>query len=178
MTSTILQKINSYTGILLLLLVASSCQAQQHQEKIQWMSFEDAVKASEKNPKKMYIDVYTAWCGWCKRMDATTFSNDTVADYMMKNYYCVKLDAETRDTIYFREKMFVYKPELKANEIALSMLSGKMGYPSAVFFDEKFNLLTVVQSYLTPPQIMPMLKYFGENIYLNKTWEEYQKSVN
>lgn len=142
---------------------------------IQWMSFEDAVKATEQNPKKIYIDVYTAWCGWCKRMDATTFDDDTISAYMMKNYYCVKLDAETRDTIYFKDKAFVYKPEMKANEIALSLLSGKMGYPSSVFIDEKFNLLSLVQSYLTPQQLMPMLIFFNENIYLTKTWEEYQK---
>lgn len=154
-----------------------SCQAQNH-EKIKWMGFEEAVLAAEKNPKKIYIDVYTAWCGWCKRMDATTFSNDTVAAYMEKNFYCVKFDAETKDTLHFKNNIFVYKPEYKANELALSLLSGKMGYPSTVFIDEKFNLLTVVQSYLTPEQIMPMLKYFGENIYLNKTWEDYQKEAN
>ena len=159
-------------------LTTFSCQAQTHNEKIKWMNFEEAVSASEKNPKKIYIDVYTAWCGWCKKMDATTFENDSVAEYMMKNYYCVKLDAETRDTIHFKGNVYVYKPENKANEIALTILSGKMGYPSAVFMDEKLNLLTVVQSYLTPEQIIPMLKYFGENIYLGKTWEEYMKGTN
>lgn len=171
-------KISTWLSVLLLNLFTISCQSQTHSEKIKWMSFEEAVASSEKNPKKIYIDVYTAWCGWCKKMDAHTFENDSIASYMMKNFYCVKLDAETRDTIHFKDKAFVYKPEMKANEIALSMLSGKMGYPSSVFLDEKFNLLTLVQSYLTPTQLMPMLKYFGENIHLSKTWEDYQKDSN
>lgn len=172
-----MKKIKAISHILFIFLFTISCHATPPVEKIKWLSFEEAVKASEQNPKKIYIDVYTAWCGWCKRMDVTTFENDTIAEYMMKNYYCVKLDAETKDTIHFRDKIFVYKPEMKANEIALSLLSGKMGYPSAVFMDEKFNMLTLVQSYLTPPQLMPMLKYFGENIYVSKTWEDYQKEV-
>jgi thioredoxin-related protein len=155
-----------------------SCQAQNKEsKKITWMSFEDAVIASEKNPKKIYIDVYTSWCGWCKKMDATTFMDDSVAAYMEKNFYCVKLDAERKDTIHFRDKIFAYQPDYKCNEIALSLLSGKMSYPSFVFMDEKFSLLTVVQSYLTPPQLMPILKYFGDNIYISKTWEDYQKEI-
>lgn len=166
-----------------LIFLNSSCNGQEGSKEtgshagIQWMSFEDAVKASEKNPKKIYIDVFTAWCGWCKRMDVTTFENDSIASYMMKNYYCVKLDAETKDTIHFKDKIFVYKSEMKANEIALSLLSGKMGYPSSVFLDEKFNILSLVQSYLTPEQLMPMLIYFSQNIYLNKTWEDFQKEL-
>ncbi len=48
-----------------------------------------------------------------------------------------------------------------------------MSYPSTVFLDEDMNLLTVVPGYLTPKDINPILKYFGENIYKEKNWKEY-----
>jgi thiol:disulfide interchange protein len=50
------------------------------QEKIQWMSIEEAYELTltEENPKKIFIDVYTDWCGWCKRMDKATFQNEEV----------------------------------------------------------------------------------------------------
>ena len=53
---------------------------------VNWISFEEAQNLAKTNPKKVYVDVYTDWCGWCKRMDATTFSNPVIARYMNKNF--------------------------------------------------------------------------------------------
>ena len=50
------------------------------------MGFEEAVAKSEKAPKKLFIDVYTDWCGWCKKMDKTTFAETEVAKYINENY--------------------------------------------------------------------------------------------
>ena len=143
---------------------------------IQWVSFEEAVKLSEKNPKKIFIDIYTHWCGWCKKMDASTFKEPEVVKFINENFYAVKLNAETKDTIRFREKEFKYVAEYKANELAISLLSGKMGYPSYVLLDEKFSMLSQpVQSYLTKEDLMPIITYYGSNIYKTKSWEEFLK---
>ncbi len=68
------------------------------QEKIKWMSIEEAYELTltEEHPKKIFIDVYTDWCGWCKRMDKATFQNEEVAAYMNMHYYNVKFDAEQK----------------------------------------------------------------------------------
>lgn len=142
---------------------------------IQWMSFQEAVQLNQTQPKKIFIDVYTHWCGWCKKMDQSTFLEPKVVEYINQHYHAVKFDAETRDTIHFRDHAFAYIPANKANELAVSLLSGKMSYPSYVFLDEKFNLLTPVAGYLTKEQLLPILSYFGSNIYLEKKWEEYQQ---
>ncbi len=143
-------------------------------QKIKWLGFEEAVAKSEKEPKKMFVDVYTNWCGWCKKMDATTFMDDKVADYMNKNFYPVKFNAESKDTIHFKGTNFVFKPEFKSNELAISLLNKQMSYPTYVFLDEQFNLLAPVQGFMPPEGIIPVLTYFGENIYKTKTWQEYQ----
>ena len=145
-------------------------------EGIQWVSFEEAIKLSEKTPKKLFIDVYTNWCGWCKKMDATTFKEPEVVKFINANFYAVKLNAETKDTIHFRDKEFKYVAEYKANELAISLLSGKMGYPSYVLLDEQFSLLTPpVQSYLVKEDLMPIITFYGSNIYKTKSWEEFSK---
>jgi len=184
-----LKKSNVFTLICLigLLLPVASCNGQMSADNqngkpandpngIQWVSFEEAVRLSEKNPKKVFIDIYTNWCGWCKKMDATTFKEAEVVKFINANFYPVKLNAETKDTIRFREKEFKYVAEYKANELAISLLSGKMGYPSYVFLDEQFALLTPpVQSYLEKADLMPILQFYGNNIFKTKTWEEYSK---
>ena len=140
------------------------------------MTFSQAIAANQQNPRKIFIDIYTGWCGWCKRMDATTFMEDTVANYMNEKFYAVKLDAEMKDSVVYNGYVFKYQPEQRANELAISLLQGKMSYPTFVIMDEKVNLLSPVPGYQTVPQIMPILKYFGDNIYLSQSWEEYSKN--
>ena len=137
-------------GFMMIVLFQSACSQTANHEKngIKWMGFEEAVSKSEKNPKKLLIDVYTSWCGWCKRMDQTTYQDTALISYINKNYYAVKLDAETKDTLHFRDKNFVFRSEYKANELALSLLGGKMGYPTTVFLDEKMNLISVNPGYM------------------------------
>lgn len=174
MKTTILKSI-IVAGILLFSVKLSHA---QETRKITWMSFNEAVEKNKKEPRKIFIDLYTHWCGWCKRMDATTFEDDAIAKYMNDKFYNVKFDAETKDTVKFKENIFVFKPEYKANEFAVSLLNGKMGYPSFVFLDEQLNLLGPLSGYQTPEQLSPVLNFFGNDTYKTKTWEEYVKEVN
>lgn len=141
-------------------------------QDINWLSFEEAVRV--KKPKKTFIDIYTHWCGWCKRMDATTFKDSAIVNYLNTNYNAVKLNAETKDTIYYNEKRFIYTKDYKANELAISLLNGKMGYPSFVVLDEQFNLLTVFPGYIEPKELLMLLKYFAEEVYKTMPWEDYK----
>ena len=79
------------------------------QDQINWMNWDQmmAKRQSDSIPKKVFIDLYTGWCGWCKRMDATTFKQKAIVDYMNQKYYAVKFDAETRDTVNFNGIQFV-----------------------------------------------------------------------
>ena len=146
-------------------------------EGINWMTFSEAVKASEKTQKKIFVDVYTHWCGWCKRMDATTYEDPGVIEYLNKYFISVKLDAEMKDSIKFKDKLYTFKPEYRSNEIAVWMLNGQMSYPTSVYLDEGFNLLGPAPGYQTPQQLLPQLRYFAENIYKTKDWDTYQKEV-
>ena len=80
------------------------------QEKIQWMSIEKAYELtqSEEKPKKIFIDVYTDWCGWCKRMDKATFQKPEVAAYMNEHYYNVKFNAEQKEDITILNNTFTF----------------------------------------------------------------------
>src|SRR5574337_722786 len=76
-------------------------------EEIKWYSFQEAYNLNKTNPKKIFIDVYTDWCGWCKKMDASTFKDPNVIKIMNKYYYAVKLNAEMKDTITMDTVKFV-----------------------------------------------------------------------
>ena len=148
----------------------------QAQEQIQWMKFEEAIAANAKNPKMILVDVYTDWCSWCKKMDKNTYLNQAIIKQLNEDFYFIKLNAETKDSIFFDNKMFTYQAQYKVNELALALLNGQMSYPSTVFLDEKFALLTVVPGYLTPKDLSPILTYFGKNFHLKMKWEEFIKT--
>ena len=69
-----------------------------YSQEINWISIEEAEIANKKEPRKVFIDVYTDWCGWCKKMDASTFEDPQIIKYLNENYYCVKLDGEDKNT--------------------------------------------------------------------------------
>lgn len=142
---------------------------------IKWMTFEEAENQMRIQPKKIFIDVYTNWCGWCKKMDATTFKDPVIVDYLNKNYYAIKFNAETRDTIILNNTQYVLKPENRANDLAIALLNGKLSYPSTVYLDESFNMLSPVPGYLTSDVMLKILRYFGENHHKTIPWEEYKK---
>ena len=150
-------------------------------EKIKWMSWQEASEANKTQPRKLLVDVYTSWCGWCKVMDKQTFTNDTIADYLNKYYYCVKLDAEGHDTIHFDNKDFVYiSPEKGGGRngihtLAYALLDGNMGYPSLVYLTEKFERTAISPGYKTPAQLLPELRFTAEEVFKTKTFDEYVK---
>lgn len=146
-------------------------------EKIKWYAFEDVATQINETPKSVFIDVYTDWCGWCKTLDKTTFANPVIIKLMNEYFYAVKLDAERKDTVVFNGYSFV-NPNPKgfrsAHQLASSLLQGKMGYPSMVFLNDSMQLITTVQSYLSAPDLEPVLVYIGQKKYLTMPYDTFK----
>jgi thioredoxin-related protein len=164
--------------LLIALFTLTFCLHAQAQ-KIEWMSFEAAIDAQAKadQPKKIFIDVYTDWCGWCKKMDKETFNNPEVAVYMQQHFYMVKLDGEGKKPIVFRGKTFSFVPSGRNgyHELAAGLMQGQLSYPTVVFLNEQAELLSPVPGYHPPESFMPIARFFGDNHYKSSTWEDYQK---
>lgn len=149
------------------------------QETIKWHSFEKAMKLSKKNPKKIFIDMYTDWCGWCKKMDQTTFKDPVIAKFMNENYYAVKFDAERTDTVLFQNRVYVNpNPEGRrsSHELARALLNGRMSFPSFVFLSEEGQPITIVPGYQKAGSFEPILHFIAEDAYKDQSWEQYRDS--
>ena len=151
----------------------------QGEIKVKWMSWEEAVQANKKNPKKIFIDVYTDWCGWCKKMDATTFVNQDIVKYMNENYYAIKFNAETKEEITLGSKTYkTSAPERNksTHELAIELLQGKLSYPSMVFLNSSFNTITPLAGFHAAKDIEPVLHFIATNSYSSIKYEEYYSS--
>ena len=152
-------------------------------QKINWLTMNQAVAAQANNPKKIFVDMYTNWCGPCKLMDRNTFSNKDVISYINKNFYAVKFNAEGNETINANGQTFTnpgYDPAKGYKRNSSHQFTKYMGvnaYPTVLFIDEKGNLINRVKGYKTPQQMELYLKFFGtnlwENIQTQKEFDEY-----
>lgn len=118
--------------------------------QIKWMSFSEAVKVnSGEKKKKVFVDVYTDWCGWCKQMDKTTFRDSTIVEYMNKHFIAVKLNAEMKDTVVFNNYTWTNpNPGGRAtHSIAAAMLNDDLSYPTFVMLDEDFKRMDMQKGF-------------------------------
>ena len=88
---------------LLLLFLILSTTLNYAQDKIKWMTMNEALEAQKESPKKLFMDVYTTWCGPCKLLDKNTLSHKDVIAFINKNYYAVKFNAEGNEEITFED---------------------------------------------------------------------------
>lgn len=150
-----------------------------NEESIKWISIQELEAALENEPRKVMIDVYTDWCGWCKKMDATTFKDPKVSKIVNEKFYAVKFNAESTEEITLKGQTYKFVPKGKRgyNELAAALMSGQMSYPTVVYLDENLDLLSPVPGFQKAKSQEIILSFFGNEIYKTETtFQEYEKS--
>lgn len=127
---------------------------------LNWQSIDDLEKLASTGDKKVMIDMYTSWCGWCKVMDKKTFTDPEVISYLNDNYHVIKFNAEQKQPITYKGKTYewVNAGRKGVNMLAHEMLNGRLGYPSMVYLDENLNKIKVSPGYKTPDKLLDELR--------------------
>jgi thioredoxin-related protein len=150
----------------------------QAQAPVKWYTIEEAFTKAQKEPRKIMIDVYTDWCSWCKVMDKNTFSNQVISEYINKNFYPVKFNAEQKEIVVLNGQTFKYVPSGSRgyHELAAALLNGQLSFPSVVFLDEQTKMIQPIQGYIQAREFDGIIKFIGDDLYKTKKWEDFQSS--
>ncbi len=140
---------------------------------INWITLEQAAALTKKNPRKIFIDVYTDWCGWCRKMEKSTFTNPAIATYVNEHYYAVRFNAESREPVTIEGKTYQYNEQYRSHGLALALLQGQLSYPTTVYLDENLKLITPVPGYLDVPTFRQIMVYFGDNHYKKLSFDQF-----
>ena len=150
-------------------------QQADQQESIKWLTIEEAAALSAKDGKKIVVDVYTDWCGWCKKMDKATYENALIIEMMNKDFHAVKLNAEQKGDITLKGKTFKFVANGRNgyHEYAAQLLGGKLSYPSTVFLNPDLSPLYNVPGYREAKEFSAILSYTEEEAYKRISFQDY-----
>ncbi len=128
-------------------------------EKIPWHTdWKSASNAARKANKPIMIDFYTDWCGWCKKLDKDTYSDDRVADLLKKNFVALKLNAEKNG----RQLAQRYKVQ---------------GYPTILFVNAEGQVIDRIGGYKPPRPFADDLQRILEKWKLKQRRPELERRV-
>lgn len=150
-------------------------------QKVQWLSIEEVQEKMKSHPKKVLIDIYTDWCGPCKKMSKYTFTNPEVIKIINEKFYAVKFNAESKDAVDFKSKRYLNGGRTHdfAQEIGrtTTSLGSGLSYPSVVYFNESFEKISTLPGFYNSDEYVIILKYFSENYYKKVSFERFYNST-
>ena len=110
--------------IIFIILIAFSIQLNaQETPSINWMTIEEAQEAMKTQKKKIFIDLYTDWCGWCIKLQKEVFNTSDFKEWSAE-VILIELDYPRRTA---------QTDEIKAQNYQLQQMFGVKGYPAVHF---------------------------------------------
>ncbi|SMD33762.1 Thioredoxin-like domain-containing protein [Reichenbachiella faecimaris] len=123
-------------------------------EQINWNDLESAQTLSIESPRPIFIEFTAKWCGWCKKMEKTTFRDDKVIDLLNEKFYAVKVDFDSPTLIEFQGENFTGKQ--------LAKHFGISGLPTMIYISSDQKNSETIVGYKTAKQLVKELNKLNQ----------------
>ncbi len=140
-------------AVSLALFLSSLSLGAEKKASIRWTPLAEAAQSAPANGKYIFVDVYTDWCAYCKKLDATTYQAGSVIAELDKHFISVKLNAESDAEVIWKGR--------KTTARALSELWRVDGFPTLLFLNAKGEIIGSFSSYAEPDLMVRLLTYIS-----------------
>lgn len=130
--------------------------------EIKWLSYDEGLAKAKKEGKHLFIDFTAKWCGYCKKMDGSTFVEPEIVKMLNNDFVPVRVDGDSEKELDIEG--------YKVTEKNLSRQEYKVrGYPTFWFLDAQGTKLGAVQGFQPASNLLSTLQYVKEKKYATKT---------
>ena len=134
----------------------------------EWRSWNEGLRQAAATGRPVLVDVYTSWCGWCRRMDRDVYSRDDVAHYLRDRYVTVRLDAESPEAAEYLGHRYTSAQIAQHFQVS--------GYPTTIFLRASGEHMANVPGYVEGDRFLLLLRYVAEgHADRNEPFTEFEK---
>jgi len=141
-----------------------------------WYTFSTAFESAKKTPKKYILFAYVDWSYSSKIMKNITFSNTIIANEINKNFYLIDFNAATEETIVIKGHEYKSLGKGQPNQLSTEIFQNGYFFPSLVFLNENFEVITVANGFFSSKQLEPILFYFSSDKFKTEKFEDFIKT--
>lgn len=124
-------------------------------ETIKWYPYEEGMTLGKSQHKKIFINFFADWCGYCKKMDKGTFTDPLVVSYLNQNFIAIKVNSD--------------------KENALSSRYHVRGLPTSWFVSDDGDQIGSYPGYIPPDNLLSILKYIQTDSYKQMAFKDFIK---
>jgi thioredoxin-related protein len=135
--------------------------------EVEWLGYDEGLAKAAKEDKPVMINFYTSWCGYCKKMDRSTFKDPKVIDFLEENFVTVRINAESKEMVSHEGEQVSLR--------RLARLYGVRGYPTFWFLDSNGDRIGPAPGFKTAETFLPLLRYVGGSHYKTMSYENFVK---
>ncbi len=135
---------------------------------ISWYGFEEGMKKAKSEKKYIFVDFYTEWCTYCKKLESETYTDEKVYKYLNDKFVPIKVNAESQNKVSFAGQ--------KLTEQELAATFGVSSYPTLFFMNGEKDALGQIPGFVTADDLFMIANYVATNSYKTKSLDQYKNS--
>jgi thioredoxin-related protein len=138
--------------------------------QIKWLSYDEGLAKAKKEGKHLFIDFTAKWCGYCKKMDGSTFIDTGIVNMLNNDFVPVKVDGDSERELNVEG--------YKVTEKNLSRQEYKVrGFPTFWFLESDGTKLGAVQGYQPAQNLLATLQYVKDKKYAEEKAAQTENNV-
>ncbi len=157
-------------GLALLLAPAAAVPAPAAPGGPDWRGWNDGLDRARSSGKPVIVNVYTDWCGWCRRMERDVYGKAEISRYLRERFVTIRLNAEASDAASYEGR--------RTDSQGIAQRFRVSGYPTTVFLRSTGEHLANVPGYVPADRFLLLLRYVAEgHADRNVPFTEFEKQV-